>query len=422
LRQRRDPAVSVVIATYNWSSVLRHAVASVLAQTFTDFELLVVGDACTDDSAAVVRSYRDRRVQWHNLERNAGSQVGPNNRGLALARGRYVAYLGHDDLWLPDHLRLLVECIERTAADLVFSLGLILGPEGEAALSGVLFVPFGPGDFVPPSTLMHRRTVVERIGPWPDEKSVERPVDDAWLQSARAAGLRFAANERLTVIKFPSSQRRDSYLRRSDDEQRHWRSRIEREPDLEAVELARLLGVALAGDLARLRRGIETYEPPGWRMAYHRRVRGLASGVREMTALPAELDARNLRLTVPAPPTAARAGEPFRFDVDFENRSDHLVATADPHPVHLSYRWRGPDGRVLGGDARRSVLAHPLPAGATARYCVEVMAPSQAGRFVLEPLVVQELVRWFDEPPEAVLRFEVEVTAAEGTQPAVSPS
>jgi glycosyltransferase involved in cell wall biosynthesis len=98
------PIVSVVIATYNWSSVLRFAIASVLAQSFRDFELLVVGDCCSDDSETVVRSFNDNRVSWHNLEENYGNQFGPNNQGLALACGRYIAYLGHDDLWHPDHL------------------------------------------------------------------------------------------------------------------------------------------------------------------------------------------------------------------------------------------------------------------------------------------------------------------------------
>src|SRR3954470_19676461 len=98
------PLVSVLIPTYNWSSVLRHAVRSALAQSYPTLEVIVVGDACTDDSEAVVAAIGDPRVTWENLERNSGSQSAPNNRGLELARGEYVAYLGHDDLWHRDHL------------------------------------------------------------------------------------------------------------------------------------------------------------------------------------------------------------------------------------------------------------------------------------------------------------------------------
>ncbi|HEX9167457.1 MAG TPA: glycosyltransferase, partial [Roseiarcus sp.] len=74
--------VSVIIATYNWSTALRLAVHSVLGQTLQAFEILVVGDACTDDSEAVVAAFGDARIRWLNLAQNAGSQSGPNNAGL----------------------------------------------------------------------------------------------------------------------------------------------------------------------------------------------------------------------------------------------------------------------------------------------------------------------------------------------------
>ena len=78
------PTVSVVIATYQWSSALRCALRSVLRQSFQDFEVLVVGDGCTDDSAAVVQAFGDPRLRWENLPANTGSQSAPNNRGFAL--------------------------------------------------------------------------------------------------------------------------------------------------------------------------------------------------------------------------------------------------------------------------------------------------------------------------------------------------
>ena len=77
------PRVTAIIATYNWSSVLRYSVGSVLRQTFTDFELLVVGDGCTDDSAEVVAAMDDPRVRWINLPANTRHQSGPEQRGAA---------------------------------------------------------------------------------------------------------------------------------------------------------------------------------------------------------------------------------------------------------------------------------------------------------------------------------------------------
>ena len=103
------PTVSVIIAAYNRSNVLRYALRSALAQDFSDFEVLVIGDACTDDTEEVVASFADPRVSYLNLPLNFGEQSGPNNVGIARAQGRYIAFLNHDDFWFPDHLSAAVQ-------------------------------------------------------------------------------------------------------------------------------------------------------------------------------------------------------------------------------------------------------------------------------------------------------------------------
>src|SRR5690606_38360028 len=130
------PSVSVVMAVYNRSNILRFVLDSVRAQTRTDWELIAVGDACTDDSGAVVQSYADPRMHWVNLPRNTGEQSGPNNEGVRRARGRYIAFLNHDDLWLPHHLEVLLAALEETGADLVFGLLAVVQPDGPSILRG----------------------------------------------------------------------------------------------------------------------------------------------------------------------------------------------------------------------------------------------------------------------------------------------
>src|SRR5271166_2413327 len=83
-------------------------VVSVILQTFTDWELLVMGDGCTDDSAEVVARFTDPRIRFVNLPERVGDQSGPNNEGARIARGRYIAYLNHDDLWFPDHIERML--------------------------------------------------------------------------------------------------------------------------------------------------------------------------------------------------------------------------------------------------------------------------------------------------------------------------
>ena len=109
------PRVSVIIATYNRANVLPYAIGSVLDQTFADFEVLVVGDGCTDESADVVAAVEDPpRALGQPLSQH-GPPVRAEQRGPAASRGEIVAYLGHDDLWLPHHLEFLVAAIGRGA-------------------------------------------------------------------------------------------------------------------------------------------------------------------------------------------------------------------------------------------------------------------------------------------------------------------
>src|SRR5579885_2894378 len=124
------PVVSVITATYNSSRTLRLALSSLRAQTFSYWDAWVIGDGCTDDSESVVASFQDPRLHWVNLEHNRGSQAFANNEGLRRAEGRYVAYLGHDDLWMPRHLGELVRHIEDTGADLVHSVCGLFGARG----------------------------------------------------------------------------------------------------------------------------------------------------------------------------------------------------------------------------------------------------------------------------------------------------
>lgn len=88
---KSQPLVSVIIPTFNWSAALKQTIISVLNQNYENYEILVIGDCCTDDSEQIVKSFDDIRIKWYNLDQNYGSQFGPNNFGLKVATGKYVA-------------------------------------------------------------------------------------------------------------------------------------------------------------------------------------------------------------------------------------------------------------------------------------------------------------------------------------------
>jgi glycosyltransferase involved in cell wall biosynthesis len=238
------PIVSVVISTFNWSSVLRYAVTSVLRQSFEHFELIVVGDCCTDDSENVVKSFDDPRIRWHNLVKHSGGQFGPNNQGAALARGRYIAYLGHDDLWHRDHLAVLVAAIETNKADLVFSITEDIGPPSMPTRGVLGLAPKGIYEWslwAPPSSWLHRRDLLERVGHWRDSRTIVMTTDADFLNRVYDLGCRIVPVEELTVFKFPSAARTGAYVQRRCDEQAEWWERLCNEPELRYRELVEVL-------------------------------------------------------------------------------------------------------------------------------------------------------------------------------------
>nr|MDQ2879344.1 glycosyltransferase family 2 protein [Pseudomonadota bacterium] len=95
------PTVSVIMAAYNGADLIGETLASLKAQTFGDFELMVVDDRSTDDTLAVLRAETDPRIRVIAAEENQGV-VRSRNRAVAAARGRYLAALDHDDLCHPD--------------------------------------------------------------------------------------------------------------------------------------------------------------------------------------------------------------------------------------------------------------------------------------------------------------------------------
>ena len=269
------PLVSVVMATYNWSSVLAYGIRSVLGQTYPNVELLVMGDGCTDDSEEVVASFGDERVRWHNLPENSGSQSAPNNEGIARAQGEFVAYHGHDDLWLPTHLSLLVDGLRGADADVANTLTALIGPKGSNIRGIAGHGP--PHDFAPPSSLIHRREAGVEIGGWKDYRTLYRPPDHDFKARLADSGLRFTVVPALTVFKFASSLRRGSYREKPCHEQAEYFRRMHTERAFVQRELARTMWV----NLFRRSHYPEEYldppanPPPGWQVSQARKIRGL---------------------------------------------------------------------------------------------------------------------------------------------------
>lgn len=133
------PEVSILIPCYNCEKYLAATLETVLAQQFTDWECLLVDDASTDGSREVIRHYagRDARFRPIFLPSNRGA-AGARNAGLAEVRGRYLAFLDSDDLWMEDKLSRQRRHMAETGAALVHSSYRFVDDSGRLRRGGVL--------------------------------------------------------------------------------------------------------------------------------------------------------------------------------------------------------------------------------------------------------------------------------------------
>jgi hypothetical protein len=126
------PLVSVIISTYNRSKLLtERAIPSVLRQTYQNFEIIIVGDNCTDDTEELVSKFNDKRIIFHNLPKRGSyptnprhrwmvAGVVPANKSLELASGNWIAPLDDDDEFSEDHIELLLDKALKNKCEMVY--------------------------------------------------------------------------------------------------------------------------------------------------------------------------------------------------------------------------------------------------------------------------------------------------------------
>ncbi len=170
------PKISVILGTYRGAHFLERSVRSVLRQSVKDFELIIINDASPDDTRGVVKSIRDERIVYLENASNAGV-CKVRNLGLRHARGEFIAYCDHDDLYYPRHLEELARALERHPdAGLVFARYLLRCRLGPVAIQPD--IPFSlqnlsTGDIIgPPLNVMHRKSCIKKVGGWDESRSI----------------------------------------------------------------------------------------------------------------------------------------------------------------------------------------------------------------------------------------------------------
>jgi glycosyltransferase involved in cell wall biosynthesis len=124
------PTISVIIPAYNAENTILATIKSVLKQTFSDFEIIVINDGSTDKTLEIVQSIQDDRLNIFSYENSGASSA--RNRGITHATGNYISFLDADDLWTPDKLELQLAALQaHPEAAVAYSWTYVVNAQGE---------------------------------------------------------------------------------------------------------------------------------------------------------------------------------------------------------------------------------------------------------------------------------------------------
>lgn len=194
------PEISVILSTYNRNhpshgcqSLFKRAVDSILNQTFFDFELILINDASNDGTHDLCLQYeaQDGRVRYICHEKNTQLPARCYNEGMGLSKGRYIAFMFDDDMWLPTALQDLYHYFE-AAIKVTPNLGVVYGYANliDSSTNKVFYENFGKDwslralhdrNLIANNTVLIKREVIEVVGGYDEDPVMKRMCDwDLW--------------------------------------------------------------------------------------------------------------------------------------------------------------------------------------------------------------------------------------------------
>lgn len=220
------PSISVVLPVHNRETLVGRAIDSVLAQTFQDFELIIVDDASTDGTPRALERYQDDpRVRLFRNEQNLGAG-GTRNRGISEAKGEYIAFQDSDDRWLPEKLARQFETLTANGdADACYCGAFYFAKEQ------CYYIPIQDsasiqyqnmsekllwGNPTTPQTLLIRKSLIESVGGFDETLKINEDWDLA-MRLAQHTSFAFLDEPLVIIYRTPSSvssnQIKDAHFR-----------------------------------------------------------------------------------------------------------------------------------------------------------------------------------------------------------------
>jgi glycosyltransferase involved in cell wall biosynthesis len=191
-----SPLVSVVIPTYNHAHFLVAALQSVIDQTYSNWEAIVVDNHSTDNTGTVVQNFNNPRISLLKIH-NDGVIAASRNMGIKSAKGEWIAFLDSDDLWYPEKLQIVMDQVQATPSIDIFTTDEMLVNELTGEKSALHYGPYSPnfyeqllvtGNCLSPSATLVRHEFLTSVGVLFREKKefITAEDYDFWLLLARA--------------------------------------------------------------------------------------------------------------------------------------------------------------------------------------------------------------------------------------------
>jgi glycosyltransferase involved in cell wall biosynthesis len=221
--------VSVVTVVYNGEDTIKETIESILAQTFADFEYLIVDNGSTDGSLKIIEAFKDPRIKLLKIPKNTGSPVAGRNLAIQHAEGKWIGFCDADDLWKKEKLEKQMAVTKSTRTDkvgIIFSAAEIINDQGKklktrkAPFEGFLppkeaFKLMVLGDYITACSALFPKEVIKEVGEL-NESLAGTDEYELWLRITKSFGV-FAIAEPLCCWRKRennfSKNKKDQYLK-----------------------------------------------------------------------------------------------------------------------------------------------------------------------------------------------------------------
>ena len=207
--------VSIIMAAYNAEKTIRFAINSILAQTYTSWELLVINDCSKDGTATIVSTYSDARIRLLENDKNSGVSIS-RKKGMEAANGEWIAVLDSDDAWTPDKLEKQIKLANDTGAELIFTGSAFMDDDGKP-IDWQLHVPTTlpyrellKQNLVSNSSVLVKAALYKHFYAIGDEMHEDFAI---WLGITRTGRVAYGIDEPLLVYRVASSSKSSNKLK-----------------------------------------------------------------------------------------------------------------------------------------------------------------------------------------------------------------